>query len=194
MQVYAWMVSLLWIFWNLVVEVFHSSQNQLSETKGLSVQGKLLPNTSSNKRTRNQAKVSTKHDNFDWCNVDSVPSNVKFFSIQCYVVCVPEQWSSYWSPLMRHVSRNHRVALDWLFDRINLDPRIEIRTSTPNISLQTLTKGSFTRYEWNSLLHLCNISHFTCLCCAQNFSLTGCPKRWRWGCKNTKKITELWQN
>ena len=27
---------------------------------------------------------------------------------------------------MRHVSRTHRVALDWLFDRINLDPRIQI--------------------------------------------------------------------
>ena len=26
------------------------------------------------------------------------------------------------SPTMRHVCRTHRVALDWLFDRINLDP------------------------------------------------------------------------
>ena len=26
------------------------------------------------------------------------------------------------SPTMRHVSRTHRVALDWLFDRINLGP------------------------------------------------------------------------
>ena len=25
---------------------------------------------------------------------------------------------------MRHVSRTHRVALDWLFDRINLDTKI----------------------------------------------------------------------
>ena len=25
------------------------------------------------------------------------------------------------SPTMRHVSRTHRVALDWLFDRINVD-------------------------------------------------------------------------
>ena len=25
------------------------------------------------------------------------------------------------SPTMRHVSKTHRVALDWLFDRINLD-------------------------------------------------------------------------
>ena len=30
------------------------------------------------------------------------------------------------SPTMRHVSRTHRVALDWLFDRINLDPKIQI--------------------------------------------------------------------
>ena len=31
------------------------------------------------------------------------------------------------SPTMRHVSRTHRVALDWLFDRINLDPKIQIK-------------------------------------------------------------------
>ena len=29
--------------------------------------------------------------------------------------------------MMRHVSRSHRVALDWLFDRINLDPKIQIK-------------------------------------------------------------------
>ena len=28
------------------------------------------------------------------------------------------------SPTMRHVSRTHRVALDWLFDRISLGPKI----------------------------------------------------------------------
>ena len=31
------------------------------------------------------------------------------------------------SPTMRHVSRTHRVALDWLFDRINLNPKIQIK-------------------------------------------------------------------
>ena len=31
------------------------------------------------------------------------------------------------SPTMRHVSGTHRVALDWLFDRINLDPKIQIQ-------------------------------------------------------------------
>ena len=28
---------------------------------------------------------------------------------------------------MRHVSRTHRIALDWLFDRINLDSKIQIK-------------------------------------------------------------------
>ena len=39
-----------------------------------------------------------------------------------------------------------------------------------------LTKGNFTRDEWNNLLSLFNISHFCSLCCSQNFSLTSCSK------------------
>ena len=81
------------------------------------------------------------------------------------------------SPTMRHVSRTHRVALDWLFDRINLDPKIQIwYIDTKHQLADILTKGNFTRDEWNNLLHLFNISHFSSLCCAQNFSLTSCPK------------------
>ena len=45
------------------------------------------------------------------------------------------------------------------------------------ISADILSKGNFTRDEWNSLLHLFNISHFSLLCCSQNFSLTSCTKR-----------------
>ena len=56
---------------------------------------------------------------------------------------------------MRHVSRTHRVAWDWLFDRINLDSEIQIRyTDTKHQLADILTKGSFTRDEWNNLLHL----------------------------------------
>ena len=63
---------------------------------------------------------------------------------------------------MRHVSRTHRVALDWLFDRINLDPKIQIKyIETKNQLADILTKGSFTRDEWNHLLTLFNISHFS---------------------------------
>ena len=78
---------------------------------------------------------------------------------------------------MRHVSRTHRVALNWLFDRINLDPKIQIRyIDTKHQIADILTKGNFTRDEWNNPLHLFNISHFSSLCCAQTFSLASCTK------------------
>ena len=69
---------------------------------------------------------------------------------------------------MRHVSRTHRVALDWLFDRINLDPKIQIKyIDTKNQLADILTKGNFTRDEWNHLLCLFNISHFSSTVCSE---------------------------
>ena len=63
---------------------------------------------------------------------------------------------------MRHVSRTHRVALDWLFDRINLDPKIQIKyLRTKNQLADMLIKGSFTSDEWNHLLGLLNIMNFS---------------------------------
>ena len=71
------------------------------------------------------------------------------------------------SPTMRHVSRTHRVALDLLFDRINLDPKIQIKyIDTKNQLADILTKGNFTRDEWNHLLSLFNISHFSSTVCS----------------------------
>ena len=71
------------------------------------------------------------------------------------------------SPTMRHVSRTHRVALDWLFDRINLDSKIQIKyIDTKNQLADILTKGNFTRDEWNHLLSLFNISHFSSTVCS----------------------------
>ena len=67
---------------------------------------------------------------------------------------------------MRHVSRTHRVALDWLFDRINLDTKIQIKyIDTKNQLADILTKGNFTREEWNHLLNLFGISHFSSTAC-----------------------------
>ena len=43
---------------------------------------------------------------------------------------------------MRHVSRTHRVALDWLFDRLNLDPKTQIRYTDAKHQLEDmLTRG-----------------------------------------------------
>ena len=68
---------------------------------------------------------------------------------------------------MRHVSRTHRVALDWLFDRINLDFKLQIKyIDTKNQLADILTEGKFKRDEWNHLLSLFNISHFSSTVCS----------------------------
>ena len=66
-------------------------------------------------------------------NVDLVPSNVQSSHQEAllYVFedneAVIKMIKKGRSPTMRHVSRSHRVALDWLFDRINLDSKIQIK-------------------------------------------------------------------
>ena len=71
------------------------------------------------------------------------------------------------SPTRRHVFRTHRVALDWLFDRINLDSKIQIKyIDTKNRLEDISTKGNFTRDEWNHLLSLSHISHFSSTVCS----------------------------
>ena len=75
------------------------------------------------------------------------------------------------SPTMRHVSRTHRVALDWLFDRINLDPKIQIKyIDTKKQLADMLTKGNFTRDEWNHLLCLFIINNFSSADCSEVMS------------------------
>ena len=75
------------------------------------------------------------------------------------------------SPTMRHVSRTHRVTLDWLFQRINLDPKIQVKyINTKNELADILTERNFTRDEWNHLLCLFNISHFSSTNCSDVMS------------------------
>ena len=67
--------------------------------------------------------------------------------------------------------RTHRVALDWLFDRTNVDPQIQIKyIDTKNQLADILTKGNFTRDEWNHLLCLFNISHFSSTVCSETMA------------------------
>ena len=60
-------------------------------------------------------------------------------------------------PTVRHRPKSHRVAVDWLFDRTNFDPRAQIRYVDTKNQLDMLTKGSSTRFDWNQLLPLLNI-------------------------------------
>ena len=75
------------------------------------------------KRHKSQKKIDVMED------IDSVPSSVQSARQEAllYVFedneAVIKMIMKGRSPTMRHVSRTHRVALDWLFDRINLDPK-----------------------------------------------------------------------
>ena len=71
------------------------------------------------------------------------------------------------SPAMRHVSRTDKVALDWLFDRINLDSKFQIKyIDTKNQLADILTSGNFTRDEWKHLLNFFSIGHFSSTVCS----------------------------
>ena len=105
-------------------------------------------------------------------NIDSVPSNVQFSRQEALLYVFEDNEAVIKmvikgrSPTMRHVSRTHRVALDWLFDRINLDTKIQIKYIDTKIQLaDILTKGNFTRDEWN-LFCACSISAISVLQCA----------------------------
>ena len=72
------------------------------------------------------------------------------------------------------MSRTHGVALDWLFDGINVDPKIQIKfVDTKTQLADMLTKGNFTRDEWNHLLRfrLFNIMNFSMFSCSHFFQL-----------------------
>ena len=105
--------------WDLVFEVFHSSTNQFNTPK--------IKYQDARRVTPHQTKISIQHDNLDLSNVDHVSSNVKSsrFGAMLYIFedneAVTKMIIKGRSPPMRHVSRTYRVALNWLFDRINLD-------------------------------------------------------------------------
>ena len=76
-------------------------------------------------------------------DIDSVPSNVQSARQEALLhvfednEAVIKMIIKGRSPSMGHVSRTHRVALDWLFDRINLDPKSKSNTSSPKTNSQT---------------------------------------------------------
>ena len=111
-------------------------------------------------------KIHGKIDDLD--NVDFISSNVHSSrqEVLLYIFedneAVIKIFIKGRSLTMRRVSRTHRVALDWLFDRINVDFKMQIKyIDTKKQLADILTEGNFTRDEWDHLLCLLNISHFS---------------------------------
>ena len=140
--------------WDLIVSVF-GNVSRVSDRSG-------QPDSDVHKRHKPHKKIDVMED------IDSVPSNVQSARQEALLYVFEDNEAVIKmiikgrSPTMRHVSRTHSVALDWLFDRINLDSKIHIKyIDTKNQLADILTKGNFTRDEWNHLLCLFNISHFS---------------------------------
>ena len=144
--------------WDLIISVL-GNVPRVSDSTG-------KPVTDVDKRQKSQSRIDVIKD------IDLVPSNVQSAHHEALLYVFEDNEAVIKmiikgrSPTMRHVSRIHRVALDWLFDRINLDPKIQIKyIDTKNQLADILTKGNFTRDEWNHLLTLFNISHFSSTAC-----------------------------
>ena len=145
--------------WDLIVSV-SGSVSVISDRTG-------RPVNDVKKHQKSQGKINLME------NIDSVHSNVQSSRQETLLYVFEDNEAlikmiiNGRSPTMRHVSRIYRVALDWLFDRINLDSKIQIKyIDTKNQLADILIKGNFTRDEWNHLLCLFNISHFSPTVCS----------------------------
>ena len=106
------------------------------------------PDNDVHKRHKSQKKIDVMED------IHSVPSNIQSAREEALLYVFEDNEAVIKmiikgrSPTMRHVSRTHRVALDWLFDRINLDSKIQVKyIDTKNQLADILTKGNFTLDE-----------------------------------------------
>ena len=116
--------------WDLIVAVLHGNTYQKDQER------------EDPSKSPTQKKIHGKID--DRNNVDFISSNVNSSHKEALLYIFEDNEAVIKmiikgrSPTMRHVSRTHRVALDWLFDGINLDPKIQIKyIVTPRTNSQT---------------------------------------------------------
>ena len=92
---------------------------------------------------KSQRKIDVMKD------IDSVPSSVQFARQEALLYVFEDNEAVIKMIIKgrsprRHVSRTHRVALEWLIDRINLDSKIQIKyIDTKNKFADILTEGTF---------------------------------------------------
>ena len=122
--------------WDLIVSVL-GNVSRVSDRSG-------KPESDVHKHHKSHKKIDVIKD------IDAVPSNVQSARQEASLYmfehneAVIKMVVKGRSPTMRPVSRTHRVALDWLFDRIYLDSKIQVKyIDTKNQLADILTKGSF---------------------------------------------------
>ena len=134
---------------DLVFDVLHSNPNQKEKFKKEREYPFCCKKAEKQVKSQCNTQVSQKHTELS--NVVFVSSNVKsshkgamlyiFEESEAVIKMIIEGRS----PTPRHVSRTNRVALDWLFDRTNLDQKLQSRyVDSMNQFADLLTEGHFT--------------------------------------------------
>ena len=145
--------------WNVVIEVSHTPNNTESPTQ--QAQGNLLRNSNSKPKRRGNRDVD------ELSNVDHVVTNANSSQCEYQLHIFKDNEAVIKMIITSKVERSETcpdptewVALDWLFERINLDHKIHVKyVDTKNQLADMLTKGSFTRDAWNHILRLCVQHH-----------------------------------
>ena len=159
--------------WDLIVAVLQGNTHQNDQVRGDPY------------KCPTPKKTHGKIDDLN--NVDSFSSNVNSSCEEAVLYIFEDNFSMIKmvikgrSLAMRHVSRTHRFALGWLFDWINLDPKIQIKyIDTKNQLADILTKGNFTHDEWSPLL------------CQSQTDVEQNTRRCRWRRKSHSKNQSRW--
>ena len=179
--------------WDVVIEVLRSSNSTKTPTNPAA------RHSSRNHKSKPKQKGNRDVDQLSHVDYVTTNANSSQGESQLYIFedneAVIKMFIKRRSPTMRHVSRTHRVALDWLFDRINLEPKIQIKyVNTSNQLADMLTKGKFSRDEWDHLLRLLKSRISRCFPTAiflQTESTVSCPRDLK---KVLLKKVRQWRN
>ena len=120
------------------------------------------PTTKSKKRNSNRKNDEVSNVDHDVTGAKTIQFEARLYIFEDNEAVI-EMFIKCRSPAMRHESRIHRVALDWLFDRINVDPKNQLA--------DMLTRGHFTRDEWSHRLRVLNIMNFSMISCSYFLSI-----------------------
>ena len=170
---------------DLVIEVLHSCYKSSGiDEINVPASGNRSRNEIQNKHTNSNTKAKT-HGNREvdeLSKVDHVVTSAKLSHFEANLFIFEDNEAVIKliikgrSPTTRHVSRTHSVALDWSFDRINLDSQnfFKKHVDTKNQLADMLTNESFIRDERNHLLRLFNIMDISQIP-SNHFSSTSSP-------------------
>ena len=127
---------------------------------------------------------------------------IEIFSIWCHVKCFEDNEAVIKmiikgrSPTIRHVSRSHRVALDWLFDGIVLYPKIPSKVHRHQTSSRRHIDQKVIIWHVMSgtIFFICSTSAISTIFAALRISAWLAAPKWRRGCNIKQKKKGLWQH